>query len=391
MKNNKILPVMSGSFSQQQKQRQRAAKALSNARQRCTNPKNKDYANYGAQGIKVLLTLDELIDAIGLPHAKATLDRIDPTGHYELGNVRWASKAVQAANKKTSWAGGSLSLDVMILKQKKLLEQEQDRAKVASSWLTLLSVFNRGSLLPSEKEELSGNLCPSNALYATYGPKEVIVDDETQIEIHLPALSLPNSLIPIRAPMRPAPDPKIAKRCTQHGRLFRLHDEEFSGRIPETFRVALEQTALADCCGLTLVGRPTQHNMTTGWFEGWMLHAASRLPLYNINTAMFPILECLDRLTDIGGPAKWDYESDPVLDAKMLFIPDLQLDCGHWGELTTYQFGIINNLLKYRVGNGHKTVVGVQTPGKLSQPLQKTLLGVFDALSFEDMACLQLS
>src|SRR5689334_17473979 len=94
--------IIQGS-AHEKKQHQRAAKALYNARQRCNNPKNKDYKNYGAKGIKVLFkNADELIACIKLPPANASLDRIDPNGHYEVGNVRWASKAVQAANKKAS-------------------------------------------------------------------------------------------------------------------------------------------------------------------------------------------------------------------------------------------------------------------------------------------------
>ena len=43
--------------------------------------------------------LQELIDCIGLRPQGMTLDRIDPLGHYEAGNVRWATVAEQTANR----------------------------------------------------------------------------------------------------------------------------------------------------------------------------------------------------------------------------------------------------------------------------------------------------
>jgi hypothetical protein len=43
--------------------------------------------------------LQELIDCIGIRPEGMTLDRIDPLGHYEPGNVRWATMEQQCANR----------------------------------------------------------------------------------------------------------------------------------------------------------------------------------------------------------------------------------------------------------------------------------------------------
>lgn len=43
--------------------------------------------------------LDELIACIGLRPENHTLDRIKPLGHYEPGNVRWATKEDQTKNR----------------------------------------------------------------------------------------------------------------------------------------------------------------------------------------------------------------------------------------------------------------------------------------------------
>ncbi len=44
-------------------------------------------------------SLQQLIDCIGIRSEGMTLDRIDPLGHYEPGNVRWATISEQTSNR----------------------------------------------------------------------------------------------------------------------------------------------------------------------------------------------------------------------------------------------------------------------------------------------------
>ena len=70
------------------------------ARRRCTDPKCPDYERYGGRGIEFRInTVTALFDAIGDRPPNATLDRINPDGHYEVGNLRWASPKEQANNR----------------------------------------------------------------------------------------------------------------------------------------------------------------------------------------------------------------------------------------------------------------------------------------------------
>ncbi|WP_157900154.1 hypothetical protein [Rhodoferax koreensis] len=73
-------------------------------RQRCENPNNTAYKFYGGKGVKVCPqwgTFAKFLADVGEPPAPGfTLDRINPSGDYEPGNVRWASRFTQATNTK---------------------------------------------------------------------------------------------------------------------------------------------------------------------------------------------------------------------------------------------------------------------------------------------------
>lgn len=84
-------------------------------KQRCNNPNNSQYKNYGGRGIKVC---DEWNDKNGFkafydwaisagfdeskPWQEQTIDRIDVNGNYEPSNCRWVTNLEQQRNKRTS-------------------------------------------------------------------------------------------------------------------------------------------------------------------------------------------------------------------------------------------------------------------------------------------------
>lgn len=76
--------------------------------QRCTNPNNKNYANYGGRGIDICEEWRRDFESFHnhispLPNCGEkgySLDRIDNNGNYEPGNMRWATQETQVNNSR---------------------------------------------------------------------------------------------------------------------------------------------------------------------------------------------------------------------------------------------------------------------------------------------------
>jgi hypothetical protein len=76
-------------------------------RQRCNNPHNHAYANYGGRGIKVCEDWNNFTAFLSWSKSNGysdnlTIDRIDVNKGYCPDNCRWVSRKVQSINKRNN-------------------------------------------------------------------------------------------------------------------------------------------------------------------------------------------------------------------------------------------------------------------------------------------------
>lgn len=72
---------------------------------RCENPKNKSFPDYGGRGIAIApewrASFPAFLAHVGRrPGPEFSIDRIDNERGYEPGNVRWATRSVQRHNQR---------------------------------------------------------------------------------------------------------------------------------------------------------------------------------------------------------------------------------------------------------------------------------------------------
>lgn len=71
---------------------------------RCTRKSNSSFGDYGGRGIEFRFnSFEEFYAEVGKrPSPNHSLDRIDVNGHYEKGNIRWATLKEQCSNRRSN-------------------------------------------------------------------------------------------------------------------------------------------------------------------------------------------------------------------------------------------------------------------------------------------------
>src|SRR6188472_3312541 len=85
--------------------RPKAYAAWVNMRQRCRNPRRKDFTNYGYRGItydRRWESFETFLADMGEPAPGMTLERKDNMSDYGPENCAWVPRSVQALNKRNN-------------------------------------------------------------------------------------------------------------------------------------------------------------------------------------------------------------------------------------------------------------------------------------------------
>lgn len=71
------------------------------AKRRCTDPHIIGYKDYGGRGVEFRFdSFGQFFAEVGHRPKGMSIDRINNDGHYEPGNVRWATRSEQRLNQR---------------------------------------------------------------------------------------------------------------------------------------------------------------------------------------------------------------------------------------------------------------------------------------------------
>lgn len=195
--------------------------------------------------------------------------------------------------------------------------------------------------------------------------------------LRIPALSMPQARVRIRC--SPAMAIPASSGIVRAGRLAGLEYLDASWNVPPSIWRRVSEIVSAQNSGMFLHGMPTTEDLLGGWIEGSSLAMASCIAReFGVSAACYPVLQVNHLLSDLPSPDQWEEYEHRLLDTRVLFIPDLSVDCGTWGDSAFVKWWKIEALLRYRYEFGLPTFVGVQTPQKLPPSLREIVLGAYE-------------
>lgn len=106
-------------------------------KERCSNPQDKSFPNYGGRGIKVcdhwlnFAAYAADIAALGpKPSPKHSLDRINNDGDYEPGNMKWSTRSEQALNRRPLRFNGQYSTSPSAIQSREYIAKQTPEWRV---------------------------------------------------------------------------------------------------------------------------------------------------------------------------------------------------------------------------------------------------------------------
>lgn len=334
------------------------------ARSRCENPNFRQYADYGGRGIKFLFDcFEEFFDEVGpRPSPDHSLDRIDTDGHYEKGNLRWASRKVQAKNRRSTKKYKAEAA------KRKITWQQAARLhgnQLSRLWNLTIRYHNENELPPVDKAEWEALVSgmPFDLLRPIY-------PNPTEGQVILPSLTKPGETV------------RLNCRQTEDVPEYGLGDR---GLLDAVSKTPLEENVPGDLLDLLIrcvdgvepserflwFTPPTGMGIKTLAIEGCLLAFASFYAACFTDTEHLYPQGTFQTARELVGLAAIDHLD--ALPPNLLIVPDLQVGLDPEGTIPHNLTYAVHDMLTQRVQTLCPTIVFVDNPQLLGERIATLL------------------
>lgn len=303
-----------------------------------------------------------------------SLDRIDPNGHYAPGNVRWANKSVQSANKKGFRHGSFAAVEDIERAVLKEVECTARRSQTANHWNRIIAAYRGETSFRAVIDSLAAIGMPS-----AFADQKPIFWDPTLENCpvgypgsyRLPSLTRYGQIVRVRAKAVQllGNRAQLAMREQPSGvGVFTRQDLGFDMNLPAGLSDLLNTPPKVGEIW-TLPEKAAADPVSIVDLETMMIAAGMHFFAKGFSVSIVPALSALKYMSSESGEA----ESWGPLDRHVLVIPDFHVSGSMGWQSTFPEVNQLTKLIETRCENGHLTFIGIENWRDIQTPFKRLL------------------